>query len=163
MPLLKVVTYPNKVLHKKAEPVKKMDSEIRRLARDMIETMFHEDGVGLAAPQVNVSKRLIVYAPTARRGEETALINPEIIKFSDETEPGVEGCLSLPSITGEVQRAKKIEFRAMDLRGKVFQDTASGFAARVLQHEIDHLNGVLLIDRLDFNQREILLGNHQRL
>lgn len=163
MPLLKVVIYPSKILQKKAKPVQKMGEEIRRLIRDMVETMFQEDGVGLAAPQVSVSKRIIVYAPTARRGEETALINPEITKFSDATELGVEGCLSLPGITGEVRRAKRIEFRAMNLQGKVFRDTASEFAARVLQHEIDHLNGVLLIDRLDFNQREILLSNTQRL
>ena len=134
-----------------------------RLIKDMIDTMYQEDGVGLAAPQVGVSKRIIVVSPNARRGEERVYINPEIIESSPEKEIGLEGCLSLPGISCEVQRSKKIKFKALDLNGVEQAEELLNFPARVIQHEIDHLNGVLIIDRVDFNQRQSLLGTYRRL
>lgn len=159
---LKVLTYPHPLLAQKAKLVRRLTREDRQLIRDMIETMYLDDGVGLAAPQVAVSKRIIIISPEAKRGEERVLINPEVLESSG-SELGVEGCLSLPGISGEVRRASKIKFRALDLNEKSIEEECVGFAARVIQHEIDHLNGILLIDRVDFNKRQELLSTYQRL
>ncbi|MBI3999080.1 MAG: peptide deformylase [Candidatus Omnitrophica bacterium] len=163
MAVLKIVEYPNPVLSKKAKPIETISQKELRLIQDMIDTLYQEDGVGLAAPQVGVSKRIIVVSPNAERGEERVYINPKIIKTSPEEETGLEGCLSLPGVSCEVRRAKKIEFRALDLKGIDKTESAQGFLARVIQHEIDHLNGILLINRVDFNQRQSLLGTYRRL
>jgi len=117
----------------------------------------------LAAPQVGISKRIIIISPRAVRGEEQIYINPEIIHFSDQQETGLEGCLSVPNVSCEVRRAKKITLKALNLEGKSLLEEFQNFPARVVQHEVDHLNGVLLIDRVDFNQRQALLGSYQRL
>jgi len=156
MALLKIETYPSEVLRKIAEPLQEITSDILRLVQDMVETMYSEDGVGLAAPQIGVSKRIIIASPQAKPGTEQVYINPEIISQEGE-ELGLEGCLSLPGIAAEVNRAKKITFKAMNLQGKQITMEADSFFARIIQHEIDHLNGKLFIDRVAFSERRELL------
>ena len=161
MAILKIVAYPNPVLAKKAKPVARIGKEERKLFQDMIETMYAEDGVGLAAPQVGVSRQIIVISPNARPGEERVLLNPVVLEISGQ-EMGAEGCLSLPNVSGEILRATKVKLRALDINGKQITELFQGFPARVIQHEIDHLNGMLLIDRLDFDKRQEVLSAYQR-
>jgi peptide deformylase len=163
MAVLKLTKYPNPILSKVSEPVSHIGVRERRLIQDMIETMYQSDGVGLAAPQVGVSKRIIVVSPDFQKGEEEVWINPEIIEASKNEEAGIEGCLSLPGVSGEIHRARKIRFKARDVDGAVQVRTFENFAARVVQHEVDHLNGVVIIDRLDFRARQALLTEYQRL
>ena len=162
MAILKIRTYPDPILKKKSEPVTQFGPEEQKLFDDMIETMYLEDGVGLAAPQIGVSKRILVASPTMTPGEEQVFVNLEILEAKGR-ELGKEGCLSLPGISGEIPRAKKIRFRAQDRRGKTVEMEAADFFARIIQHEVDHLNGVLLIDRVDFDKRQELLSGYQRL
>lgn len=133
------------------------DSELQKLITDMHETMLAEEGVGLAAPQIDVSQRLIVFrVPDERVTDDTddrpwahqALINPEITPLSDEVVMGWEGCLSIPGLRGVVPRYMRIGYRGLDGTGKLVEREASGFHARVVQHELDHLNGVLYLDRI---------------
>ncbi len=163
MAKLKVLTYPNPILSQKAQLVDRLSSKDLAMIEQMIDVMYEEDGVGLAAPQVGISKQIIIVSPQAIRGEEQVYINPEIIHFSNEQELGLEGCLSVPNISCEVRRAKKITFKAKTIKGKEIVEELQNFPARVIQHEVDHLNGILLIDRVDFNQRQTLLGSYQRL
>ena len=163
MALLKVLEYPNPILAKKALAIGKDELKNLHFIQDMINTMYQEDGVGLAAPQVGISKRIVIVSPNAKPGEERVYINPEITESSREEEIAVEGCLSLPGISCEVRRAKKIKLRSWDLNGVEQIEDLQNFPARVVQHEIDHLNGILLIDRVDFNRRQALLGTYQRL
>lgn len=162
MAILKVRTYPDTILRKKAEPVTAFGAEEQKLFDDMIETMYVEDGVGLAAPQVGISKRILIASPTMTQGEEYVFVNPEILEAKGR-EAGLEGCLSLPGISGEIPRAKIIRFRAQDRFGKTVEMELKDFFARIIQHETDHLNGVLLIDRVDFDKRQELLASYQRL
>jgi len=162
MAILDICTYPNPILAAKAKPVLKIGREERRLFKDMIETMYSSDGVGLAAPQVGISKQIIIISPNAEEGEERVLINPKILESSG-SEIGIEGCLSVPGISGNIVRATKIKFQALDINGKQISEVISGFPARVIQHEIDHLNGILLIDRLDFDKRQQVLNTYQKL
>ena len=163
MAILKVIEYPNPVLSQKASPIEKVSEKELRLIQDMVDTMYAEDGVGIAAPQVGVSKRIIIISPNARRGEERALINPEIIEQSQEELTDFEGCLSLPGVSCEVRRPKKVKFRSWDTNGKEQLEELEHFPARVLQHELDHLNGILMIDRVNFNRRQTLLGSYRKL
>lgn len=163
MAIRPIITYPNEVLKKKALVVGTLKKEDQRLIRDLVDTMYQEDGVGIAAPQVGVSKRIIVVSPNAVRGEERVFIDPEIIYASKEEELGTEGCLSVPGISGEIRRSVSIRVKALDVKGKSFTEELSGFPARVAQHEVDHLNGILLIDRLEFSQKQALMNSHQRL
>lgn len=162
MALLKIRVYPDPLLKLKSQPLHAFGPEEQNFFDDMVETMWVEDGVGLAAPQVGISKRVLVAAPTVKKGEEYIMINPEIIS-SQGREAGIEGCLSLPGLSGEVPRAKKIKCRFQDRFGKTHEIEAKDFFARIIQHEIDHLDGVLLIDRVDFAQRQALLGQYQSL
>lgn len=133
------------VLRTVAEPVERVDDAILRLAGEMQKTMKAEKGVGLAAPQVGVSKRVIL----ATIDEVvTLMVNPEILSFSAETEICEEGCLSLPGEWGNVSRAKRIKLKYLNEDGEQVQTELVGLNARVVQHEIDHLNGVLFVDRL---------------
>ncbi len=163
MAKLKVLQYPDPILSQKAASIGRLSKQDLSLIKDMIETMYEEDGVGLAAPQVGISKRIIVVSPNAVPGEEEVYINPEVIYFSDQKELGTEGCLSVPNVSCDVWRSKKITLKALDLKGKELVLELQNFSARVVQHEIDHLNGLLLIDRIDFNQRQTVLSNRQRL
>jgi peptide deformylase len=156
MALLDIRTYPDEVLRKKAEPVESVDDSLRRLADDMVETMYAAPGVGLAAPQVGVSKRLIVADIGLHEGEESRLVilfNPEIIEADGSIE-FEEGCLSLPGFNVVVSRAGRVVVRGLDREGKEASIEAEGLLAIVLQHEIDHLDGILLIDRAGMLKRE---------
>ncbi len=151
MAIREIVTVPHPVLRRRATKVQDFGPELQKLIDDMIETMRAAPGVGLAAPQVNVSQRVIV----VEYGDEEegipyrlyAVVNPEIVAFSKETVIGTEGCLSIPGIIGDVERAYAIEVRGFDRHGKPFHMRPYGWLARIFQHEIDHLNGVLFTDR----------------
>ncbi|HNR65071.1 MAG TPA: peptide deformylase [Atribacterota bacterium] len=145
MAVLKLHKYGSPILREKALPVKKVDEEVKELVENMIETMYVEGGVGLAAPQVGVSKRIIVI-DTEEEGV-IVLINPVIIKREGESKEE-EGCLSVPGIYSPVRRSSIVTVEAMDLNEKKIQITQEGFLAIALQHEIDHLDGYLFIDRL---------------
>lgn len=136
--------YGDPVLRKKAEPVTKIDATLRRLLRSMAQTMYDADGVGLAAPQVGVLQRVVVIDVGEGLLE---LINPEIITSEDDKELGVEGCLSLPGLVGDIYRSQKVTVRAFNVQGKEFKIEGEGLLARALQHELDHLDGVLFIDK----------------
>jgi peptide deformylase len=150
MSIRPIVQLPDKRLRLVSEPVVKIDDEVKKLVADMFETMYEAPGVGLAAVQVGVPKRVVTIDAT--RGEEekqpVALINPEIVWFSDEKSVHEEGCLSIPDFTDEVERPEKVKARFLDLDGRTIEVEAEGLFARVLQHEIDHINGVLFIDHL---------------
>ncbi len=165
MAILEIKKYPEPVLKKKAEVVKKITPEIRKLVEDMAETMQKNQGIGLAAPQVGVLKRVIIVG--AEKGP-LCLINPKIIRKSKETELGEEGCLSLPGLYLKIKRPKFIEVEALDIDGKkIHFETKELFSkspgterypsgviiARIIQHEIDHLNGILIINKISFWQR----------
>jgi peptide deformylase len=145
MAVLKLQKYGSPILREKAIPVSKVDSEIRELVDDMVETMYVEGGVGLAAPQIGISKRIIII-DTEEKGV-MVLINPVIIKREGETKEE-EGCLSVPGIFSIVKRSAVITVEALDLDEKKVRLTQEGFLAIALQHEIDHLDGYLFIDRL---------------
>lgn len=162
MALLSIRTYPDPILKKKSETVTDFGSDQQKVIDDLIETMYAEDGVGLAAPQAGISKRIIIASPTMKEGEEQVFINPEIVEAKGR-EVGVEGCLSLPGISGEIPRAKVIKLKAQDRLGKSVEIQLKDFFARIIQHEVDHLNGILLIDRVDFDKRQELLSAYKRL
>jgi peptide deformylase len=147
MAVRNIVLYPNTVLAKTAAPVESFGPNITRLAADMFETMQAYDGCGLAAPQIGVLKRLFVLHEP-EKNLKLCLVNPEIIEGEAE-ETAEEGCLSLPRIYAPVTRRGKIRVRAQNERGKPITLEASGLLARIIQHETDHLNGVMLLDRLD--------------
>jgi peptide deformylase len=139
------------VLRKKAEPVDELNDEVRKHIVNMVETMYVKDGVGLAAPQVGLSLRIFVIDPDwVKTGQQNpiVMINPRFLSMT-EAEEGEEGCLSLPGIFTEVKRAAKVELEAYDLSGKLNKYTGEGFFARVVQHEYDHLDGVLFTDRVN--------------
>jgi peptide deformylase len=153
-----IVSLPDPVLRRKARPVTRFDSNLQTLIEDMIETMRAAPGVGLAAPQVNISQRLIVVEYAEHEDNEDmeekpvkkklyVMLNPEIIKTSEETVPGVEGCLSVPGVVGEVERFSMIQVKGLNRHGKPMKVKVEGWLARIFQHEIDHLNGVVFPDR----------------
>jgi peptide deformylase len=156
MTLRKIVTLPDAVLRRKARTIAKVDKSLQMLIDDMVETMREAPGVGLAAPQVGLSERLIVVEYYERPEDEEkedapkkvwALLNPEIVKASTETVMGVEGCLSIPGLVGEVERNAAIRVKGLNRHGKPVKIKAEGWLARIFQHEIDHLNGILFPDR----------------
>ena len=156
MSLRKIVTLPEPVLRRKAHSITKVDKTLQTLIDDMVETMRDAPGVGLAAPQIGLSERLIVVEYYERAEDEEkedapkkvwAVLNPEIIKASEEKLMGVEGCLSIPGLVGEVERHASIQVKGLNRHGKPTKIKAEGWLARIFQHEIDHLNGVLFTDR----------------
>lgn len=150
MNLLRIRIFGDPVLREKAKPVKKIDKIISNLAKSMLETMKAEKGVGLAATQIGVLEKICVCDP----GENPmVLINPEIIEVSEEKEIFEEGCLSLPRVTVNISRPKRIKVRALDLKGRVQIIEAEDLLARIIQHEIDHLNGNLILDRASKEER----------
>lgn len=165
MPLREILKHPNDSLRRKAQPVQHFDDELQQLIDDMIDTMRAAPGVGLAAPQVNVPLRLVVIEYGGENDEENGkehkkklytLVNPEITRFSTEIETASEGCLSIPGLVGAVDRSISVTVQARNRRNQPIKIKASGWLARIFQHEIDHLNGVLYIDRADkvFQLRE---------
>jgi peptide deformylase len=147
MAVLKIRKYGDPVLRRRAEPVGEITPEIRSIVADMIDTMYDEVGIGLAAPQIGVSLRVVVIADDETR-QARALFNP-VIADSGGTATAEEGCLSIPGIFASVTRAAWVRVDALDLDGKPTTVEARALLARVLQHELDHLDGVLFIDRLD--------------
>lgn len=146
MALRKIITSENPILRRKAKKVHHFDASLQKLVEDMFETMHAADGVGLAAPQIAQSIRVFV---AEYEDHKVAIFNPEIIKAEGE-ELGTEGCLSIPGYVGDnIRRATKILVKGQDVHGKPIRVPAEGWFARVLQHEIDHLDGVLFLDRLD--------------
>lgn len=167
MAKLKVYEYPHPVLKQKAEKVTKVDDKIRSFLDDMLETMYDAAGVGLAAPQVGVSKRIVVIdVAHPDEGEERNpiyLVNPEIIWHSDEESCQYEGCLSVPDQSAEVSRYKQVRVQYLDYNGKEAEIMAEGLLAIALQHEIDHLDGILYIDRISRLKRQMLLKKLQKM
>jgi peptide deformylase len=156
MALREIIVIPDKRLRLVSEPVTKVDSEIRKLVEDMFETMYDAPGVGLAAIQVAVPKRIIT-ADIAKKDEPKqpqVFINPEILWSSEDLSTYEEGCLSIPEYYEEVERPAQVKVRYMDLDGKIHEVEANGMLATVLQHEIDHLNGVLFIDHISKLKRD---------
>jgi len=156
MTLRRIVTLPDPVLKRKAHTVNKFDKDLHALVDDMVETMRDAPGVGLAAPQIGLSERIIVIEYFERPEDEEveeapkkvwAVINPEIVKASEEMLMGVEGCLSIPGLIGEVERHMEVQVKGLNRHGKPMKVKAKGWLARIFQHEIDHLNGVLFTER----------------
>lgn len=147
MSILKILQYPNERLHKIAKPVEQVNDSIRKLVRDMAETMYAAPGVGLAATQVDVHERIIVVDVSETHDQLQAFINPEIIASSGESDCE-EGCLSVPGIYETVRRAEKITVRAQDEKGRVFTLDAGGLLAVCIQHEMDHLIGKVFVEYL---------------
>ena len=153
MAILKIAKLGHPVLIKKTNDINNLDNiDIKKIVYDMSETMIDANGIGLAAPQVHLSHRLFVYRNPESAEEDkikvSVLINPLVEKISDETEDDWEGCLSIPGMSGLVRRLKKIKYSAIDLKGNKISGEAEGLHARVIQHEYDHLNGILYTSRL---------------
>ena len=157
MSVVKILLYPDPILRAKAKEIEDIDERVVRLAEDMAETMYVAPGVGLAAPQVGVSERLIVVDVRYPEGEKEliTLINPEILEVEGKVN-WEEGCLSLPGIKEQVARAERVLVRGYDLNEKERQIEAEGLLAVALQHEIDHLDGILFIDRISRLKRGII-------
>ena len=164
MPLLRICHYPEPVLKQKAAAVTVFDGELRRLAEDMLETMYAAPGVGLAAPQVGVSRRLIVLDCSPKDGEKQPLIavNPEILTREGEC-CEEEGCLSVPEYYAKVVRSERVRVRFQDLQGTAREVQADGLWAICFQHEIDHLDGVLFVDRLSPLKRSLFRKKYQKI
>jgi peptide deformylase len=145
---LTVRHYPDPVLRRRAEPLSEVTEQVRAVAQRMIELMHAHRGAGLAGPQVGLPWRLFVANPTAEPGADQVFINPVLSSPSHETELHDEGCLSLPHIEGQVNRPAGITIDALDAQGHAFQMTDQGLPARVWQHEVDHLDGILIIDKM---------------
>ena len=165
MSLLRIITYGHPTLRLEAKPVSEITDEIRLLAKDMIETMEEADGIGLAAPQVNKSIRMIVIGMDLidESMKPMAFINPEIVGKSEDTELQDEGCLSVPGIREDVVRYKRIKVRFMNIDGEEVEWEAEGLLARVFQHELDHLNGVLFTDLISPFKKQLVEGQLQKL
>jgi len=159
-----IVIWPDPILKEVAKPVERVDDSIRRLLDDMAETMYAADGVGLAAPQIAVLKRVIVIDTSPRQeGQKLIhLVNPEIVRAEGET-TWTEGCLSIPGEAEDVDRAAKVWVRALDYHGKPFELEADELLAIALQHETDHLNGTLFVDHLSSLKRELIRKRMKKL
>jgi peptide deformylase len=148
MPKLNILRYPDPRLHTVAKPVAEVDESIRQLVDDMLESMYAAEGVGLAATQVDVHKRVIVIDVSDQRNDPRVLINPEIVARSEETVLGDEGCLSVPDIYDKVPRNARVTVRALDREGQVQEYEADGLLAVCVQHEMDHLLGKVFVEYL---------------
>jgi len=158
--MLEIVTYPDPVLRKKAEPVQNLDDGVLKILDEMADVMYLKDGVGLAGPQVGISKRIIV----VDIGQGLMpLINPEIVNRINEKKTAEEGCLSFPGIHVDISRPESITWTALNEKGERVEQKAEGLWARVLQHEIDHLDGVLIIDHISTIQRALLKPKLRKL
>ena len=151
MAILEIKKYPNPILREKSKEVREITEEIKNLGQEMVKIVIVKEGVGLAGPQVGQLKRIIVVC--RQKGLPEVFINPKIVKKNKETEIGEEGCLSFPDLYLKIKRAKGAEIEALDIEGKTIYQKAEGLSARVFQHEIDHLDGILFIDRISFWQR----------
>ncbi len=157
MAVLEILTYPDPFLKKETRPVIHVDEELQRLFEDMADTMYDAPGVGLAATQVGCDKSVIVFDPTADKENRPyqVLMNPKIIDTQGEILSENEGCLSVPEFRADVKRAEKAVVEGLDREGNPVRIEAEGILAIILQHEIDHLNGILFIDRISVLKREM--------
>lgn len=160
MALLEIVLYPDEGLREVCAPVPSVDDSIRQLLDNMAETMYDAPGIGLAAPQVGVSKRAIVV--DVEGDQLFKMVNPEIIHTEGQVD-SEEGCLSIPDIRERIKRAERIKVKGLDETGAPFELEAEGMLAICLQHEIDHLNGVLFIDYLSRLKKQLIKGKLKRL
>ncbi len=165
MPKLPIVTLPDPILREKSLPVETIDAQLSGFLRDMLETMYLAPGVGLAAVQVGVLRRALVM--DAARGEEPRdpkiLINPEIVSMGDVPRVHEEGCLSIPEMYAEVERPALVRVRYLNIEGKHVEEDFQDLAATVVQHEIDHLNGLLFIDHLSRLKRDLLVKKFHKV
>ena len=159
MALRDIIKLPDQRLRLVSDPVEKVDAELKRLVEDMFETMYHAPGIGLAAIQVGVPKRVVTMDVSKKEDAKTprVLINPEILWSSDEKSVYEEGCLSIPDIHEDVERPARVTIRYTNLAGKPQEEEADGLFATCIQHEIDHLNGVLFIDHISKLKRDRII------
>ena len=162
--ILKIVKYPEAVLQKPGDPVSEFNGELRKLVADMFETTYASEGIGLAAPQVGVSKRVTVIDPSLGKdpAQKIVLVNPEIIS-SEGKQYEEEGCLSFPDIREKVVRAAKVRIRAQDEHGKWFEMDAEELLSRCFQHEIDHLDGIIFLFRMSALKRSLNLRKIRKM
>ena len=159
-----ILILPDERLRAIAEPIAQVDDEVKQLAKDMLDTMYDAPGIGLAAPQIGELRRIVVM-DLAKEGEEPdpiVMVNPEILKYSDETVVTEEGCLSIPELYYDVERPAEVTVRYTDLDGKVIEREANDRLAICIQHELDHLDGVLYIDYLSRLKRDRVLKKFQK-
>ncbi len=152
MTIRTIIAIPEAILRRKAHKVTTFDKDLQLLIDDMVETMRQAPGVGLAAPQINISSRLIVVEFGDEENEEApkklyAVINPELTFLTEEKVPGIEGCLSVPGLIGEVERYNEVLVKGLNRHGKPFKIKAKGWLARIFQHEVDHLDGIVFTER----------------
>lgn len=163
---LRVLKYPHPLLRAPNEEISEFGEELHDLSRRMFRMMYASKGVGLAAPQVGINKRLLVFNPEGderKMSSEYVLVNPVIVERSEGTEIDDEGCLSFPGFGAKVVRAKWVKVKALNLKGKPFNKKYTGWDARIFQHEYDHLDGTLYVDRLDAAERENVKPDLERL
>lgn len=167
MAILQLVIAPDERLNTKSSPVEVVDDGVRKLAADMLETMYQERGIGLAAVQVGVLKRLLVadvsWDEVNGPGEQHVLINPEIIGDSEELNVYKEGCLSFPDQFAEVERPKTVRVRYLDLDGNQQEQDFEGLLATCIQHEIDHINGIVFVDHISTLKRDMILRKLKKM
>jgi peptide deformylase len=163
MARLEVRLLGDPVLRRKAQPVAEVTDELRALIADMMETMYAEDGVGLAGPQVGEGVRVIVVDPHEEGTSALALVNPAIVASGGEPSRREEGCLSLPGLSDVVERSSTVVVEGLNREGERVRIEAEGLLARILQHEIDHLDGILFIDRVSPLKRKMLLSKWQKI
>ncbi|MBN1164186.1 MAG: peptide deformylase [Candidatus Krumholzibacteriota bacterium] len=162
--IMMIRTYGDKVLRRQGAAVEEFDAGLVELLGRMLDTMMAAEGVGLAAPQVGISKQVAVVNPEPGNPKTLLyIVNPRMTSCSEETESVEEGCLSVPEVRGKVERPVEIELEYQDESGKEHRLTARGLLARIIQHEIDHLNGVLFVDRLSFGKRTMIKGKLKQL
>ncbi|ERL52410.1 peptide deformylase [Halomonas huangheensis] len=157
MAKLTILEFPDERLRTKAAPVETVDDEVRQLVDDMLETMYAAPGIGLAATQVDVHRRVIVIDVSEDQSQPWVLINPEVTLLGEEREPMQEGCLSIPEYFAEVPRALRVQLKALDRDGSPYETEADGLLAHCIQHELDHLEGVLFVDYLSPLKRDRVL------
>lgn len=159
MSVKKIFTIPDPILKKKSLPIKNVDSSVKKLMNDMLETMYAAPGIGLAAVQVGVLKRVVVIDLSKKEEKKTPLffVNPEIISTSEEQVSYEEGCLSIPNQFAEIKRPNRCHVKYLDYNGKKKDLKADGLLATCIQHEIDHLNGILFIDYLSKLKKDLIL------
>jgi peptide deformylase len=165
MAKLPILIHPDPILREICAPVERVDDDMRRLLDDMLETMYSAPGVGLAGPQVGVLRRILVMDPITMKdepGEPYQLVNPEILALGDLPRVYEEGCLSIPDVFAEVERPSSVRVRYIDRDGKQQERLFEGHAATVVQHEIDHLNGLLFIDHISRLRRDLLIKKYRK-